>query len=166
MWFAPYRTVTLRTGGSALPCCSAVLTCALRARSLRIRQVQELEADAVDAESRERGSIDLGIVVRRQQRRTCSPAGEIDTPEPNPLAVGGGEVSTGDADEAVFAGGSIKEEPDVGRRGGGDEVVDRKFGERRTLSSLLRESRSKGEQEREQAGGHFHRQHSYHPRRA
>ena len=115
--FTPYGP-PLRSGCS-LPWWRAGIarsTPATGAGSLPVRKVQELEADAVHSEARERRGIDLGVVVRRQQRGALGPAGEIDTPKTEARAIGRGKMSAGDADEAMLACRSIEKEAHVAGR--------------------------------------------------
>jgi hypothetical protein len=80
-------------------------------------EIEELEANAVDAEAGQGLGPESSLIFGRNLLRARAPVGNVDAPQPDAPAVSRGEVPVADFDKTVFACGRVKEERDIdGRR--------------------------------------------------
>src|SRR5207249_4099485 len=86
-------------------------------------QIQKVQPDNVDAETRQRSGPHRDIFLGRQLHRAWTPVGKVYAPETDALAVTFREVAIADLDEAIFTRRCIEQKRHIGGRGGGRVTV-------------------------------------------
>ena len=107
--------------------------------------VDEVQANDVDAVTRQRARPHRSVFLGRKFDRAGTPVGEMHAPEADALAVGLHEVTALNANEAILPGGAVVQERNVGRRSSGGAMIDDERLEKAVVPLRLREGREREE---------------------
>jgi hypothetical protein len=112
--------------------------------SARRGQIEKMQPNQIDAETRQRGGVNRRILLGGNLARAGTPFGEVESPKANGRAIALEQMSALGADETRFAGGCVEQKREIDQRVIAVAVIDRERLEldsrraERTVNNLIR----------------------------